>query len=82
MDTSAYGVSITAALVTANTPVSASFDWGDGTTTVSTNYTDGSTDIAVDHNYLKLGTYTVTVTVTDNLGNTIYQHHHGDHRGF
>jgi hypothetical protein len=70
VDTSAYGVSITAALVSANTPVSASFDWGDGTTTVSTNYTDGSTDTAADHTYLKLGTYTVTVTVTDNLGNT------------
>jgi PKD domain len=70
VDTSAYGVSITASLVSANTPVSASFNWGDGTTTVSTNYTDGSTDVAADHSYIKLGTYTVTVTVTDNLGNT------------
>ena len=61
---SAYSFSITA-VDTTGTPVSATVDWGDSTS--SSGSLSGST-VTADHTYAKLGTNTVTVTVTDNLG--------------
>jgi hypothetical protein len=63
--TSAYGFSLTADL-TGGTAASASVDWGDSSTSPGTVTT--STEITADHTYEQLGTYTVTVTVTDSLG--------------
>jgi hypothetical protein len=65
---SAYSFSISGAVVTAGTPVSATVDWGD--TTTSSGTLSGST-VTASHTYEKLGTYTVTVTVTDDQSNTV-----------
>jgi hypothetical protein len=61
---SAYSFSITADDTT-GTPVSATVEWGDST---SSSGNISASTITADHTYAKLGTYTVTVTVTDNLG--------------
>jgi hypothetical protein len=61
---SAYSFSITA-VDTTGTPVSATVEWGDST---SSSGTISTSNVTADHTYAKLGTYTVTVTVTDNLG--------------
>jgi hypothetical protein len=66
--TSAYGISVTADL-TGGTAASASVDWGDSSTSSGSVAT--STEATADHTYERLGTYTVTVTVTDSLGNTV-----------
>ena len=50
------------------TPVSATVDWGD--TTTSSGTLSGTT-VTASHTYEKLGTYTVTVTVTDNESDTV-----------
>jgi hypothetical protein len=66
---SAYSFSITGDVVTAGSPVTASINWGDGTTSLGSFTT---TDVATaDHTYAALGTYTVTMTVTDDLSNTV-----------
>ena len=65
---SAYSFSITGDVVTAGTPVSATVDWGDSTT--SSEALTSST-VSADHTYAKVGTYTITVTVTDSLSNTV-----------
>jgi PKD repeat protein len=66
--TSAYGISLTADL-TGGTVASASVDWGDSST--SSGSVTTSTEATADHTYEQLGTYTVTVTVTDSLGDTV-----------
>jgi PKD repeat protein len=66
--TSAYGISLTADL-TGGTAASASVDWGDSST--SSGSVTTSTEATADHTYEQLGTYTVTVTVTDSLGDTV-----------
>ena len=66
--TSAYGFSLTAYL-NGGTAASASVDWGDSPASPGTVTT--STEATADHTYERLGTYTVTVTVTDSLGNTV-----------
>jgi hypothetical protein len=65
---SAYSFSITGDVVTAGTPVSATVDWGDNTT--SSGSLSGTT-VTADHTYAKLGKYTITVTVTDDQGNIV-----------
>jgi hypothetical protein len=65
---SAYSFSISGDVVTAGTPVSATVDWGD--TTTSSGTLSGST-VTASHTYEKLGTYTVTVTITDDQSNTV-----------
>ena len=66
---SAYSFSITGDVVTAGSPLTASINWGDGTTSLGSFTT---TDVATaDHTYAALGTYTVTMTVTDDLSNTV-----------
>ena len=65
---SAYSFSISGDVVTAGTPVSATVDWGD--TTTSSGTLSGTT-VTASHTYEKLGTYTVTVTVTDNESDTV-----------
>jgi hypothetical protein len=48
---------------------SASINWGDGTTTSGTvSEQNGSGTVTGDHRYYEEGTFTVTVTVTDNAG--------------
>jgi PKD repeat protein len=44
-------------------------DWGDSST--SSGSVTTSTEATADHTYEQLGTYTVTVTVTDSLGGTV-----------
>ena len=65
--TSAYGISLTADL-SGGTPASASVTWGDNT---GDNAIISGAEATADHTYVELGTYTVTVTVTDSLGNTV-----------
>jgi hypothetical protein len=68
---SAYSFSISGVVVTAGTPVSATVDWGDGTTgSGSFSGATGAT-VTADHTYAKLGTYTITVSVTDDQSNTV-----------
>ena len=76
---SAYSFSISGAVVTAGTPVSASVDWGDTTTGSGTI---SGTTVTASHTYEKLGTYTVTVTVTDDQSNTVVNTVTADDRGF
>ncbi|MEV4559955.1 PKD domain-containing protein [Kitasatospora sp. NPDC049285] len=65
-NTSVFGFSLTSTIASAVEPLTVSVAWGDGTTTGSSLYGDGTVNST--HSYAKLGTYTITVTVTDNLG--------------
>ncbi len=47
-------------------PWSYQIDWGDGSS--STGSTSSQGTISAPHTYLLLGTYTITVTVTDSRG--------------
>jgi hypothetical protein len=68
-DTSAYGVSLNTMISNSTVPVSISIAWGDGTTT-STG-ASGNVTVTTPHTYAALGNYQVTVTVTDNQGDTV-----------
>lgn len=70
--TSALGISVTAATSASGLPyfldATCTFSWGDGTSnSVDTNIGLSQNDT---HEYTRPGTYTVTVTVTDGLGDT------------
>ncbi len=67
--TSAYAISLNADVTTALVPITAKVSWGDGTTSNPDVY--GSGRVTLPHRYAKLGTYTITVTVADNVGNTV-----------
>jgi len=49
-----------------NGPWSYTINWGDGTSSNGTRTSQGS--FSVSHNYLLIGSYTIRVTVRDNLG--------------
>ena len=70
--TSARGVelilSITGYTTTTTDGLSVTVDWGDGESSTGSN--TGTTP-AYTHEYSSLGTYTITVTVTDNEGDTV-----------
>ncbi|WP_073929186.1 PKD domain-containing protein [Streptomyces sp. CB03911] len=67
--TSAYGFSLTPEVKSADVPVTTVVDWGDGQTS-TTKSTGGSQDKST-HSYAKLGTYTITVTATDESANQV-----------
>lgn len=68
-DTSAFGISLTADITSIVIPLSVTFDWGDSTTTSASRGNGGT--LALPHTYAKPGKYTVTVTITDNQGDTV-----------
>ncbi|WP_370082785.1 right-handed parallel beta-helix repeat-containing protein [Streptacidiphilus sp. MAP12-16] len=73
LDTSAYGIqlssSVTSGSITAQVPLTVSITWGDGTTASEpASSLGGARDVS--HTYARLGTYVVTVSVTDNHGNS------------
>ncbi|MDX3536136.1 PKD domain-containing protein [Streptomyces sp. MB09-01] len=59
----AYGLMIDSTITSADVPVELTIDWGDGK--VDKQSLKGSTVHGREHVYAKLGTYNVTVTVTD-----------------
>lgn len=67
--TSALGISLTANVTSAPISLSLTFAWGDGTTTTSRLGNGGA--VTLPHTYPKAGQYQVTVTVTDNQGDTV-----------
>lgn len=68
---SALGVSLGASVTGYDTPtsagLSATVDWGDGT---STNYASITTSPTFTHEYKNTGDYSLTLTVTDGAGDT------------
>ncbi|MDH6134588.1 hypothetical protein P3T37_003992 [Kitasatospora sp. MAA4] len=67
--TSMYGVALTATVTSADFPLTATVNWGDGNTSNS-SFTDASPQVW-PHSYAKLGQYTVSVVITDNSGNVV-----------
>jgi hypothetical protein len=67
--TSGRGLSLTADVDSAYVPISYKVSWGDGTTTVSKGTGNGFTTWA--HTYPRLGTYLITVTLTDSYGDVV-----------
>ncbi|MGW0363906.1 PKD domain-containing protein [Streptomyces sp. NPDC002990] len=68
-NTSAHGLELDVSVNSApGASLSVHIAWGDGTT--SQQNIVGSAEFATPHNYAELGTYTVTVTVTDAANNT------------
>jgi PKD repeat protein len=59
-----------ATIVGGTAPYAASWDWGDGQTSLSSQINDGA--LSADHTYTRPGTYRVTLKVTDSLGNTAF----------
>ncbi|WP_157535779.1 hypothetical protein [Kitasatospora mediocidica] len=68
-DTSAYGLTLTAAVTSAAVPLTATVSWGDGTTSTE-NFT-GAGPQSWPHSYAKLGQYTIAVSVADTGGDTV-----------
>jgi hypothetical protein len=68
-DTSAYGITLHTDITSSAAQLNVTTAWGDGTTSSTTSY--GPSSLTSDHVYAKLGTYTVTVTVSDGDGNTV-----------
>ncbi|MFD9126429.1 right-handed parallel beta-helix repeat-containing protein [Kitasatospora sp. NPDC059571] len=66
--TSAHGVTLSAAVKTGGLPTTLRVDWGDGGAEWPTVSGDGT--INVKHRYEQLGSYTMTVTLTDSKGNS------------
>ena len=66
---SAYSVALSTSLTSdTNLKVTADFNWGDGTTDSKALTSPGFVD--APHTYAKLGTYTITVTLTDAQGDS------------
>lgn len=63
-------VTRTATIVGGTGPYAASWDWGDGQTSLSSHAIDGP--ISASHTYTRAGTYRVTLKVTDTKGNGAY----------
>jgi hypothetical protein len=68
-DSSAYGISLDTIVSNTTVPVTITIAWGDGTSTPTS--ASGNVTVTTPHTYSKLGTYQVTVTVTDNQGDTV-----------
>ncbi len=70
-NTTGYGVALDVNVTSASgVALTATYDWGDGTTP-ETATLDGPGELQPKHEYKKLGTYTIDVTVTDNQGDTV-----------
>ncbi|MFC1417917.1 PKD domain-containing protein [Streptacidiphilus cavernicola] len=70
-NTTGYGVALDVNVTSATgIALTATYDWGDGTTP-GTGTLNGPGALQPTHEYAKLGTYTITVTVTDGQGDTV-----------
>jgi len=67
--TSAHGMAVTSTITSADTALSISIAWGDGTTDTAT--ATGSEILSSNHAYAQPGDYTVVVTVTDAAGDSV-----------
>jgi hypothetical protein len=67
--TSAYGIDLEQDITSASVPLTVNVDWGDGITGTTT--TTGAQTLDTDHTYAAIGSYTVTVTVTDNSSDSV-----------
>jgi hypothetical protein len=68
-DSSAYGISLDTIVSNTTVPVTITIAWGDGTSTPTS--ASGNVTVTTPHAYSKVGTYQVTVTTTDNQGDTV-----------
>ncbi|MEV0410788.1 hypothetical protein AB0I68_08245 [Streptomyces sp. NPDC050448] len=66
--TSAHTIALNSSVTSATTPLDISIAWGDGATTAAS--ASGTQNVASEHTYAELGTYTVKVSVTDKAANT------------